>query len=170
MPPDLDLPIKWKRTVNPKLLDDDNVSRDAIKRRKVEASKTQTQSGTSQSSTNTSQPSQPTTQPTPSTSQRASVEAVDDDDVSCRNAGSPKKPNTILESANDDDDDDLINTQPRSRAKESEKEEQPKETDEDELSKSRFKNTHVNEFIPITSSTFAKGLAIKSLCVLSVRS
>ena len=82
-----------------------------------------------------------------STSRRASVEAVDDNkNIHLPNAGSPKNPNTIIESvADDDDDDDIYVTDThgmaRDTAKEAEKkgaetEEEPEETDEDELSKS----------------------------------
>ena len=131
-----DIPNKRKRTVNPKLLDSDNMSIDAIKRCKVEAMKTVTQ---------------PPTQP--STSRRVSVEVVeDDDDISCRNAGTPTNPNTILESANDDDDNDSIYVIPgqaaerassqvaeRAKTKEAEEtEEKPEETDEDELGMAVF--------------------------------
>ena len=122
MSSNLDLPNKRKRTVNPKLLDNDNMSLDAIKRRKVEATKTVTQ-----------------TQPKPSTSRQASVEVVNDDnDISCHNSGTPTNPNTILESANNDDA-DVIYVAPSQAAaqaerKEAETEEEPEETDEDELS------------------------------------
>ena len=108
-----DLPIKRLRTTNPKLLDDDNVSTDAIKRRKIMASKSDTQPST-QSSNNAST----STQVTPS--QQASVEAVDDDGAACHNAGSPKSANTILKSVDD------------------EGEVEPEETDEHELSKLRL--------------------------------
>jgi hypothetical protein len=43
MSSNIDLAIKRKQTVNPKLLDNDNMSIDAIKRCKVEATKTTTQ-------------------------------------------------------------------------------------------------------------------------------
>lgn len=130
---DLDLSTsKRKRTINPKLLDDDNMSHDAIKRRKLEASKSglRTQISTSQSSNNTSQKS--------STSRRASVEAVVDDEINDRrNARSPKNPNTILELA--DEDDEISVTDAKHTAEEKRKgvetEDEPEETDEDELSK-----------------------------------
>jgi hypothetical protein len=135
---DLDLPTsKRKRTINPKLLDDDNMSHDAIKRRKLEASKSvpRTQISTSQPSNNISNS---TTQPKSSTSRRASVEAVEDDEViNRRNAGTPKNPNTILESADDDDDIYVTDAKgtPEEKRKEVETEDEPEETDEDELSK-----------------------------------
>ena len=81
-----DLPEKRKRTTNPKLLDDDNVSQDAIKRRKMEASS---------SKNNLSR--------TPS--RQPSVEAVaDEDDTTCRNAGPPKNRNVIIESTDKEDE------------------------------------------------------------------
>lgn len=130
-----DLLTKQKRTVNPKLLNDDNVSIDAIKRRKLEALnalKSVTQISPPQASSNVSHSNS-------STSRRASVEAVDDNEnIHLPNAGSPK-------SVADDDDDDIYVTDThgtaRDTAKEAEKkgaetEEEPEETDEDELSKS----------------------------------
>jgi hypothetical protein len=72
-------------TINPKLLDEDNVSTDALKRRKLTASKSVTQS--TQSSNDTS----PSARVTPSTSQQASIEVVDDDDdAGGHNAGAQK--------------------------------------------------------------------------------
>jgi hypothetical protein len=126
-----DLLTKRKRTVNPKLLNDNNVSIDAIKRRKLEALnalKSVTQISPPQASSNVSHSNS-------STSRRASVEAVDDNEnIHLPNAGSPK-------SVADDDDDDIYVTDTHGTAKEAEKkgaemEEEPEETDEDELSKS----------------------------------
>ena len=84
--PDIQNKRKW--IVNPKLLDSDNMSINAIKHCKVEAMKTVTQ---------------PQTQPKPFTSQWVSVEVVKDNDMCCHNAGTPTNPNIILESANDED-------------------------------------------------------------------
>jgi len=130
---------KRKRTVNPKLLNDDNVSIDAIKRRELEALNALKSVTPPQASSNVSHSNS-------STSRRASVEAVDDNEnIHLPNAGSPKNPNTIIESVADDDDDDIYVTDThgmaRDTAKEAEKkgaetEEEPEETDEDELSKS----------------------------------
>ncbi len=124
---DLDLSTsKRKRTINPKLLDDDNVSHDAIKRRKLEALKSglRTQISTSQSSNNTSQKS--------STSRHASVEAVVDDEINDRhNAGSPKNPNTILELA--DDDDEIRVTDAKRTAEEKRKEEETEDEPEEQM-------------------------------------
>jgi hypothetical protein len=84
-----DLPAKRKCTTNPKLLDDDNVSQDAIKRRKKE-SEVASSSKTNLSRTSTCQ---------------ASVETVaDEDDITCRNAGQPKNRNVIIESTDDEDE------------------------------------------------------------------
>jgi hypothetical protein len=135
-----DLGIKRKRTVNPRLLDDDNMSSDAIKRRKLEALKTTSQI---QHEVGTSHASHPATQ---SIGRWASVETVhDDEDTACHNAGSPKNSSTILESANDNnnipDTTQLRGTDGlRVDRQEPETEEQA-ETDDDELSKSKFKNT-----------------------------
>ena len=76
-----DLPTKRKRTINPRLLDDNNVSTDAIECRKVVASTSVTQPGQSSNDTTSS------TRVAPSTSRQASVEAVDDDDARYCNAG-----------------------------------------------------------------------------------
>jgi hypothetical protein len=81
----------------------------------------------------------------PSTSQRASVEAVDDDDVQDRhNAGSLKNANTILESVDNDDNNGIDVTQLKGKnaegteRKDTDMEDEPEETDEDELSKLRL--------------------------------
>ncbi len=96
-PSDKELPAKRKRTTNPKLLDSDNISLDAIKRRKVEASKFSTHSTTGASKSSSVQLSE--------SSRQASVETVaDKDDISRRNARRPKNPNVILESTEDEDD------------------------------------------------------------------
>jgi hypothetical protein len=137
--PDLQLPTKRKRTINPKLLDDNNVSTDAFKRRKLAASKSVTQP------TQSSNDASSSARVTPSTSQRASVEVVDDDDdAGGHNAGSPKNADTILESVNDEGDDAINATQQkgkgaeRAERKDIETEDEPEETDEDELSKLRL--------------------------------
>lgn len=137
-----DLPQKRKRTINPRLLDDDNVSIDAIKRRKA-ASKSATQTTQASNSSNNPLPMQ-VMQQTPSASRRASVEAVDDNAEVCLNAGSPKNGDTILESVDDDDDDNGIDISQlkgkdaeRTESKDTDTEDEPEETDEDELSKLR---------------------------------
>jgi len=129
--------------VNPRLLDDDNMSSDAIKRRKIEASKS---TARIQMTSQSLHGSSPATQPKPTTARQASVEAVHDDDNStCHNAGSPKNPSTILESIYDDED--IYVTQPAMDADQvAETEEpaetkEPAETNEEELSKSPFVNT-----------------------------
>lgn len=154
-----DLGIKRKRTVNPRLLDDDNMSSDAIKRRKLAALKSSSRTQHEISGVSTSQPTTQST--TQSTSRRASVETVhDDEDTACHNAGSPKNSSTILESANDDDD--ISGTQLgetdglRVDRQEPETEEQA-ETDEDELSKLKFKTTtHYDKFIPLLPARLQK--------------
>ena len=155
---DLDLPTKRKRTINPKLLDNDNMSSDAVKRRKLEALKFNQTSGPLASSSqsiaattsspetgahlSSTAPSAPSTS-APSTHQ-ASVEIVEDDDDHFRpNAGIPKNPETILESVHDD----MEFTPPVARKREakkkqtgvvdesSDKEPGKKETDDKELGK-----------------------------------
>ena len=145
---------------------------DAIKRCRIEGLKsvTQTQIGTSQlesSNKSVNSTTSSTPQPKPSTtSQRTSVEEVhDEDNVRVHNAGSPKNPNTILESA-EDSEDDICDTQLEARdtvrEKRKEIETEPEETNEDELSK--LVTAHcVKKLILVTSSTLAKGLAIKDL-------
>jgi hypothetical protein len=78
------LPSKRKRTLNPKLISEDNVHEDAVKRRQAQFhSKTP---GTTSLS-----------------SRQASVEAVDEpEDHIRRNAGHPKNPNSILEGTDDE--------------------------------------------------------------------
>jgi hypothetical protein len=76
-----DLGIKRKHTVDPRLLDDDNMSSDAIKHPKLEALKSSSRTQHEISGVGTSQPT------TQSTSRRASVETVhDDEDMACHNA------------------------------------------------------------------------------------
>ena len=151
--PDLDVPNKRKRKVNPKLLDDDNVSSDAVKRRKVEALKSTTRAQISTSATAQSssrpQSSQPTAQSIPSTSRQASVEAVHDEgDITCYNAGTPRNSSTILESV-DDNDDDIYEAQHATDAQQvKEKEtEELAETDDDELGKTSFRTLLTTEYI-----------------------
>ena len=84
---------KWKHTVNPKLLDDDNVSNDAIKCHKLKAlkAKSVTQISAPQALSNVSHSNS-------STSRHASVKAVDDNEnIHLPNAGSSKNTNTIIE-------------------------------------------------------------------------
>jgi hypothetical protein len=118
------------------------VSHDAIKRRKLEALKSVLQISTSQALSNVSHSNF-------STSRRASVEAVDDNE-NIHNAGTPKNPNTIIESVDDDGDDIYVTDTHgtvREKGKEAETEEEPEETDEEELSKSA--TTHcVKQLIP----------------------
>jgi len=151
-------PTKRKRIINPRLLDDDNMSSDAIKRRKLEVVKSamgQASSGSSSqpsvaattSSTNTVGDFSSTTPSVlPSTCQ-ASVEIVDDDEDHFRcNAGAPKNLDTILESVDDDDNMDFTHHVPRkdraAKKKQTEfvegsteKEPRKKETDDEELGK-----------------------------------
>jgi len=154
-------PTKRKRTINPRLLNDNNVSSDAIKRRKLEALKSnlamgQASSGSSStqqasvaatSSTNTVEDLSFPTPSVPPSTRQASVEIVDDDeDHLRRNAGAPKNPDTILESVDDDDDMDftpLVSRKDQAAKKKqtevveesTEKEPSKKETDNEELGK-----------------------------------
>jgi hypothetical protein len=92
-----DLPAKRKHTTNPKLLDDDNVSQDAIKRRRMEVSIASTSNLNTASSSNNNLSQTSTRQ--------ASVEAVaDKDDTTCHNAGPPKNRNIIIESTDEEDE------------------------------------------------------------------
>ena len=114
-PADLDssLLAKRKQTINPKLLNDDNMSLDAIKQWKMALSSSALPpsllaTSTSKSSnlySKTSPQSSKSSSTTPS--QQASIETVaNEDDMSCRNAGWPKNLRFILKSMDDDDDDD----------------------------------------------------------------
>jgi len=97
-----DLPAKRKHTTNPKLLDGDNISQDAIKHRKMEASKTSslTTASTSKSSNLDITMSSKTSSP-----RQASVETVaDENNTTCHNAGQPTNPNIIIESTDEEDD------------------------------------------------------------------
>ena len=94
------LPPKRKWTTNLKLLDDDNMSLDAIKQRKLESSTVPTATTSKRSSAKPSR--------------HASLEAIaDEDDMHSRNAGQPKNPRFILESVDDGDDDELTHPAPK---------------------------------------------------------
>jgi hypothetical protein len=169
-PTDKELPAKQRRTTNPKLLDSDNISLDAIKWRKVEAS-TQSTTGTSKSSSVQLSESGSSTK----RSRQASVETVaDKDDISHRNAGWPKNPNIILESTEDEDDENT--TPPKAPKIGTHKkqttdsdidncEREESDDDEEELGKS-IALTH-DKLIRMFFSTSEKGLAIKGVCLFS---
>ena len=129
---------KRKRTTNPKLLDDNNMSLEAIKRRKLESS---TVPAASTSKSSSAKPNR-----------QASVEAIaDEDDMRGRNAGHPKNPRLILESVDDNNNDDesthpapkKTQTQKKKthhrdekKAESCEEENQKDESDDEELSES----------------------------------
>ena len=97
---DSDLPAKRKRTTNPKLLDDDNVSQDAIKCQKMQATSSLMIASTSNPDTASS-----SKQKSSRTSCQASVETVvDENDITCHNAEQPKNPNVIIESTDEEDE------------------------------------------------------------------
>ena len=145
-PTDLDtgLPAKRKRTTNPKLLDNDNMSLDAIKRRKLESL---TLLAASTSNLETTVSAQSSRNP----SRQASVEAIaDEDDMPRRNAGPPRNPRFILESTDDDDKESTHPTPKKTqthktktpdraanKAESCEGENPKAESDDEELSKSR---------------------------------
>ncbi len=188
---DLDLPTKRKRTINPKLLDNDNMSSDAVKHQKLEALKFNQTLGplasssqsivATTSSTDTGahlSSTAPLTAPSASSTSapsicQASVEIVDDDDNHfCPNAGTPKNPDTILESVHDNMDFTPLVARKREAKKKqtevvdesSDKEPGKKETDDEELSK-------LNLLLPYKASnlfsrTSAKRLAVHNICLL----
>jgi len=138
-PSNQDLAAKRKRTTNPKLLDTDNISLDAIKRRKLELSNSSTQSsttGTSKSSSVQLSESGSSTKH----SHQASETVADKDDTSHRNAGQPKDPE-----ATEDKDDEIMTpvTPPKSsktgtqtNSDEENCEKEGSDNDEEELGKS----------------------------------
>jgi hypothetical protein len=145
------LPAKRKRTTNPKLLDDDNMSLDAIKRRKMETAKSSslTTASTSKSSLDTLSSGQ-SSKTKSRASRQASVEVITDEDDTCSNAGPPKDPNRILEST-DEEDEEEEETRPVAKKAtaqktkktnpaegEGQKEKSKEESDEEELGKSRI--------------------------------
>jgi len=107
---------KRKRTMNPKLLDVDNMSEEAIKHRTLAASKSShinhppgeppgSKASTSASSLNNRPAQSPFINSSKASSRQASVENLDDkDDIICHNAGRPKNSKHILESTDDEDD------------------------------------------------------------------
>jgi hypothetical protein len=97
-----DLPAKWRHTTNPRFLDDDNISPDAIKRRKLEASKS-----SNLESILSAKSSKISSEISRKSSCQASVESIaDDSDYSRNNAGPPKNPRLILESSEEEDNND----------------------------------------------------------------
>jgi hypothetical protein len=146
----VDLPAKRKRTTNPKLLDDDNISADAIKRRKLESSKSSslTTPGTSKNSNLDTISAAQSSKTSSESSRQASVECVEDeDDTSRHNAGPPKNSRYILESTEDEDEDDTPpakktqmpkpkKTKPVERETTEGDEKSKDESDEEELGKS----------------------------------
>jgi hypothetical protein len=149
---DTNLPAKRKRTTNPKLLDDDNISQDAIKRRKTEALKTSsstTASTSKVSDLNTTSVKSSRTNLSKTPTRQASVETVaDENDITCHNAGQPTRPNFIIESTDEENEAysrpsaNSAKKAPTKKKKAAESEpdtcedESPKESDDDELSKS----------------------------------
>ena len=174
-----DLPAKKKRSTNPKLLDNDNMSLDAINRRKLESS-TLSAASTSNLKTTSVQSSRASSSTNPS--QQASVEAVgDEDDGVRRNAGRPKNPRFILESTDDDDEESTHPAPEKTRTHKTktpnhaenkvESREGPaggnseEESDDEELSESRTL-TH-DKLIKIFFRAPAKRMAIKGICLFS---
>jgi len=94
---DPDLQAKQKRTINPRLLNEDNISKDAIKCRKMEV----TSSSLTISNPDTALSSKKKLSRT--SAPQASVETVaDEDDITCHKAGQPKNRNVIIESTEDE--------------------------------------------------------------------
>jgi len=136
-----------KRTLNPKLLDENNLSRDAVKKRKHLAD--QLQSATAPSQANIaeglSQPQKPAQFGKSIGRRQPTVEVIRDQDETTRyNAGQPKNSNFILEAADGSDDDvpSILRDSPSPVAEGNtspNKEEEPsKETDEEELGQLDF--------------------------------
>ena len=104
-----------KRTLNPKLTSEDNVHADAVKRRKIQQSKSGN-STTSGSHVINAEPKNPTppakktkaTTKAKGKSHQASVEDTSDEDsiYASRNDGHPKNPNANLGAADVSEDDD----------------------------------------------------------------
>ena len=185
----MDLPTKRKRTINPKLLNNDNMSSDAVKRQKLEALKLNQTLGplasSSQSIAATTSltdtgahlsliaPSASSTS-APSTCQ-ASIKIIDNDtDHFHPNEETPKNLDAILESIHDNDDTDFTplvarkqeakNKQTEVVDKSSDKVPSKKETNDEELGK-------LNLLLPYKASnlfsrTSAKRLAVQNICVL----
>ena len=147
---DTSLPAKRKQTTNPKLLDDDNVSLDAIKRCKQELSTLPATSSSNPETMASAQSSRTSSSTNPS--QRASVETVaDEDDMPHHNVGQPKNPRFIIESTDDDSDEESTHPAPmktqthkkktpncaEKKAESCDKEDPKEESDEEELSESQ---------------------------------
>jgi hypothetical protein len=136
-----------KRTLNPKLLDENNLDRDAVKKRKLLAD--QLQSATAPSQANIaegpSQPQKPAQFGKSTSSRQPTLEVIgDQDDATCHNAGKPRNSNVILEAADGSDDDlpSIMRDSPSpvvdGNTSPDEEEEPSKETDEEELGQLDF--------------------------------
>ena len=118
------LPGKRKGITNPKLLDGNNMSLDAIRQRKLESSSLPAASTSNLETTVSAQSSRASSSTNPS--RQASVEDIaDEDDVVHLNVRQPKNSRFILESTDDEDED----THPAPKKTE--------ESDDEELSESR---------------------------------
>lgn len=136
-----------KRTLNPKLLDENNLSRDAVKKRKLLADQLQSATASSQANIaeGLSQPQKPAQFGKSTGRHQPTVEVIrDQDETTCYNAGQPKNSNFILEAADGSDDDvpSILRDSPSPVAEGNtspNKEEEPsKETDEEELGQLDF--------------------------------
>jgi len=106
------LPGKRKRTTNPKLLDGNNMSLDAIRQRKLESSSLPAASTSNLETTVSAQSSRASYSTNPS--RQASVEDIaDEDDVVRLNAGQPKNSRFILESTDNEDKDEDTHPAPK---------------------------------------------------------
>jgi hypothetical protein len=126
--------------MNPKLLDTDNISLDAIKRRKLELSNSSTQSSITTGTSKSSSVQLSVSGSSMKHSHQASETVADKDDTSHRNAGQPKDPE-----ATEDKDDEIMTpvTPPKSsktgtqtNSDEENCEKEGSDNDEEELGKS----------------------------------
>ena len=130
---DTQLPAKRKRTLAPKITDQDNIDKDAVKRRKqAQPAQPKNVAKPTESTHTTASTSKSQQQSARGPSNRQpSVEEIDDDEANPHhNAGPPRNPNAILERSDGSDDPDETD-------KECEREDEgsalQEETDEEEL-------------------------------------
>ena len=165
-----------KRTLNPKLLSEDNVHADAIKRRKLEQAKSgnPTSSGTTESygtdngtqSRNATQPAQKikaTPKQIPKSHHEFDEDSTDEDVYASYDVGHPKNPMANLEAANGTDVIDLENDDPEIIVLDDEEEENvQEETDEQQLGIVKIHSWDC--LINLLYRTTSKRLALTDLC------
>ena len=167
-----------KRTINPKLLSEDNVHADAVKRRKLEQAKSgnPTTSGMTdgqpRNTTLIAKKSKGTPKPKPKIREPSAKDTAEDIYMST-DAGHPKKTNANVEAADgtgvidlDDDEPEVLVVDDSD--KEEEEVDIQEETDEQELGNVKIQSWYC--FINLLFRTTSKRMALTDLCIFQTPS